>query len=503
MRWMRTLRARVAAAGVLAVAIALAAVGIAVVSTFSNTERDQLDKRLTDRAQAAREALGPPGAGPPGDARGAPPQGGPPPVVPRRFLPRGAAPGGAPRFPGREGPPDATRQLDEALARGAESARIVVGGRVLSTFGAPTPSAGFPEAGNVGAVETVSSGGKRYRSLTLEGRVRMGTGAARDAQLQVAAPLGEVDERIADLRQKVILIGLGGLLLAALAILALETLAMRSLSDLRRQAAGLRSAEEPDARLPRGGPSEVDELAGTLNQMLERTAASAAAREEALSASRRFAADAGHELRTPLAAVAANLDTLQRHPDLDADQRAEMLRGLTEDSARMAALLDALQALARGDAAEAVPREPLDVADIADAAVQAARRRHPEAEFALDAPQDIRIQGWPDGLRLAIDNLLENAVKHGGSRVELSVRPDGVTVEDDGPGIPAGDRERVLRRFERGKNANGTGSGLGLALVEQQAKLHGGRVSIEDSPLGGARVRLEVLGQDGARGERS
>jgi two-component system sensor histidine kinase PrrB len=90
-----------------------------------------------------------------------------------------------------------------------------------------------------------------------------------------------------------------------------------------------------------------------------------------------------------------------------------------------------------------------------------------------------------------VDNLLENAARHGARTVRIDIDSHAVTVDDDGPGIPPTDRERVFDRFARGRDTRTPGSGLGLAIVAQQATLHGGRARVEDSPLGGARLVLE------------
>jgi signal transduction histidine kinase len=109
----------------------------------------------------------------------------------------------------------------------------------------------------------------------------------------------------------------------------------------------------------------------------------------------------------------------------------------------------------------------------------------------------VPIDGWEPGLRLLADNLLENAARHGrpGGRVVVTVRrgADGalLTVDDDGPGIPAPDRERIFEPFTRLASTNGTGSGLGLALVEQQVRHHGARIEVGESPLGGARFSVQ------------
>jgi two-component system, OmpR family, sensor histidine kinase PrrB len=249
----------------------------------------------------------------------------------------------------------------------------------------------------------------------------------------------------------------------------------------------------------------VRSLARTLNAMLARLKTSTEGTERALQATRRFAADAGHELRTPLTGLRANLDALERNPDLPVEQRQALVREITADQERMVHLLAGLQALARGEAAESLPREDVELADLVDASVYEARRRHPDVEFLLT--EDVGgaiVHGWGSGLRLIVDNLLANAALHGrkGGRVDIRLRRDGdalvLEVADDGPGIPAAERERVLEPFARGEATTAPGTGLGLAIVDQQAALHGGTMTLSDSPLGGLGVTVR-LPADGFR----
>ncbi|HEY8340489.1 MAG TPA: HAMP domain-containing sensor histidine kinase [Egibacteraceae bacterium] len=297
------------------------------------------------------------------------------------------------------------------------------------------------------------------------------------------------------------------LLVVAATGFRLAGVALRPLANLRAAAERVATTRDLAMRLPQGdGPEEVDALAGSLNAMLARLQASTAQVEATLEASRRFAAEAGHELRTPLTSMRTNLEVLAASPNLTAEEQ-RVLADVTREQARLLALLDGLQRLARGDAAEAVPRTRVDLADVVDAAVASARVRHPKATTAFTGPDEAPLDGWPDGLRLLVDNLLENACVHGrpGGRVEvaLDVVDDAVvlTVDDDGPGIPPAERERVFERFVRGRQTRAPGSGLGLALVAQQARVHGGVATIGDSPLGGARVTVR-LPVDGARPAR-
>jgi signal transduction histidine kinase len=121
-----------------------------------------------------------------------------------------------------------------------------------------------------------------------------------------------------------------------------------------------------------------------------------------------------------------------------------------------------------------------------------------DVEVVVEADDDLgSIWGWPGGLRLAVDNLVRNAVTHGqASRIMLAARRVGDTmtiiVDDNGRGLPVEEHEAVLGRFSRGSTAAGGGSGLGLALVVQQATLHGGRIELSDGPLGGLRATLTI-----------
>jgi signal transduction histidine kinase len=300
------------------------------------------------------------------------------------------------------------------------------------------------------------------------------------------------------LARRLILVNLGVLAVVGAVGLLLGGLALRPLATLQTAAERVASTRDLATRLPEGdGPEEVDALAGSLNAMLERLQRSTAQIEATLEASRQFAADAGHELRTPLTSMRANLDVLARSTNLSDDER-RIMADVTREQHRLLALLDGLQRLARGDAAGAVPKERLDLADIVDAAVTNAATRHPDAAITFDGPDDVPIAGWSDGLRLLIDNLLDNAVRHGRPDTRIAVTLDlrdgnaRLVVDDDGPGVPAGERRKVFERFVRGSGTSAPGSGLGLALVAQQAAVHGGGARIDDSPLGGTRVVVDL-----------
>ncbi len=131
-----------------------------------------------------------------------------------------------------------------------------------------------------------------------------------------------------------------------------------------------------------------------------------------------------------------------------------------------------------------------------------ARGRYPELLLRLEAPeQGPVVRGEAESLRMLLDNLVQNAALHGRPAGEVVVTaaslPGGgaeLLVDDDGPGIARADRARVLERFARGADAHGPGTGLGLSIASAQAVRHGGALTLEDGPLGGLRVRVQLPG---------
>jgi two-component system, OmpR family, sensor histidine kinase PrrB len=437
----RSLAARVVAASVAAVAVCLACGGIAVVLIAGHADRTALDKDIRR-------------------------------VVDRRAAPALLAVRGTARA---------------AVAPDADRFVRVIGpdGVTDASGGAPVPD-GFPRDAGAGAQPvTLSAGGQEWRAVERK--------IAKGRTLQVAARLQPLHDRAARLTRIVLAVAVVALILAALVARTLTRLALAPLGRLRAAARDVGEAADPARRVPADAEvAEVDELAADLNDMLERLQIAGAERDAALEAARRFAADAGHELRTPLTSLGVNLAALGSVAGSDEDAAAA-LRSSQAELARLGGLVEQLQALARGSSGPPQRVEPLDLVEIADAAVTAARRRHPEVAFALDAPaQTVPLAGDGEGLRAVLDNLVENAARHGGPRVVVTVAPGVLTVDDDGPGVPAEERAAILTRFGRGSGARGAGSGLGLAIVAAQAERHGGGLTLSESPLGGLRATVAL-----------
>jgi two-component system sensor histidine kinase PrrB len=482
MRAPRSLRARIALAAVAALALAYALAGALLIDGIERDGRNAVDRDLRQRGeQIARRP--------------------PPPRILRAPGRSGAVPRAIPVEPPVDGVGPGPPPEEERLLAGSGSfVQVAVRGQVVQQRGdVPADAPGVPSRDGL---STVTIGGSQWRALT----TTLGPGGG--VRVEFLSSLADVEHRVSNTRRLVVWLGLAALAVTALAAWFFTTLAVRPLARLRSGADRVSGAEDLTTTLPDDdGPDEVRALAHTLNQMLARLRASTIAMERALQATRRFAADAGHELRTPLTGMRANLDALERNPDLAQGDREALVREMVAEQERIVHLLDGLQALARGEAAETLPREDVELGDVVDAALYAARRRHPDVTYELTETSDgATLSGWEGGLRLLVDNLLDNAALHGrpGGRVDVGLaRDDGalvVQVDDDGPGIPAAEREHVLEPFTRGAGAAAAGTGLGLAIVAQQVALHGGELRLDESARGGlgVRVRLPLNGGVGA-----
>ncbi|MCQ8195331.1 sensor histidine kinase [Streptomyces rugosispiralis] len=257
---------------------------------------------------------------------------------------------------------------------------------------------------------------------------------------------------------------------------------------LRRQASDI-TATDLHRRLDLPPTAdEVGRLGATLNDLLARL-------DEATAHQRQFVADAAHELRSPVAAVRAELETAVRHPRVDFSAR---LPDLLEETVRLGRLIDDLLRLARLDAAPGTAlTADVDLDDLVRAEL---RRLHvrPGVAIGRGRVHPARVRGDADALSRAVRNLLDNAVRHARHRVEVTldtVRGEAVlSVQDDGAGIAPTDRERVFERFTRlddARSRDAGGSGLGLAIVRDVTTHHGGRVAVEGDGRG-ARLVLRL-----------
>ncbi|WP_405484570.1 sensor histidine kinase [Nocardia sp. NBC_00511] len=320
------------------------------------------------------------------------------------------------------------------------------------------------------AARTVTAGPDRYTVL-----VAADSESAEHAVTRVAA-----------------LVGFGGPLVVAAAALATYLLvgrSLRSVEEIRSRVAGIGAAGLAERVPVPVARDEIARLAETMNDMLARV-------EAGHVAQRRFVGDASHELRSPLAAITAALELARDRPQvLDAEligdtllPEAERMRYLIEDLLTLAAADENGLELRTGE---------VDLDDLA--AEQATALRTRGGLTVRTEIHPVRVIGDRPKLARALRNIVDNAAAHARTEVSVTVVAAGeralVTVDDDGPGIPVADRERVFGRFVRleADRARATGgSGLGLAIVAEIAGAHAGSVTIGESPRGGARFVLDL-----------
>jgi two-component system OmpR family sensor kinase len=281
---------------------------------------------------------------------------------------------------------------------------------------------------------------------------------------------------------------IGALIVAAVVALAgwaATRAALRPVDRMRVAAAAL----PPGERLPvPGARDELRALAEEFNALLAR-------RDEAVTRLERFTGDAAHELRSPVAAIRAQAEVAVAHPD--PDLTGETLRAVVDEATRLTTLLSDLLALARADAGQRPPAQPVDLVAAARAAMDRANSRCSALDdpvLQLVAPTPAEVGASPSEVALVLDNLVANARRYARSLVRISILPAGrvvrLLVEDDGPGIPAADRERIFDRFVRLSPEAGGGAGLGLALVAALVHGRGGVVSAGATPTGGGRIEV-------------
>ncbi len=337
-----------------------------------------------------------------------------------------------------------------------------------------------------------------YANTTINGvEYRVRTFSVAGASIALGAPVAETQRRIAELHWRVLGI-CGGVIVGTVVVGWFFSLIMIDPFRLLAQQARAINAQSKPEEVQVRGVSEAVEIGEAVEGMLARIGDEQAKTRAALEAARDFAAVASHELRTPLTAMRTNLEVLSTL-DLGAEQRDEVIGDTMRTQSRIEATLTALERLAQGQLTTADDFVPFDITELLDRAAHDAERVYPQLRVGLVPSPAVLMVGMPVGLRLVIDNAIANAVRHGGAtEVRLAVSSlrglVQITVDDNGRGVPESERAAVFERFSRGSTASHSGSGLGLALVAQQAELHGGTAELDKGPLGGARLTLQLAG---------
>jgi two-component system sensor histidine kinase MprB len=327
--------------------------------------------------------------------------------------------------------------------------------------------------------------------------------------VQLVRSLASVDDTLADLRIVLFLVFAGGAVLAAVTARALAQRVLAPVARLDEAAAHVAETEDLTRRIEVTGEDELADLGRRFNAMLARLEHSRAELDESHSEQRRLIADASHELRTPVTSLRTNIEVLADGEVVEAD-RERLIADVVVQTEELSELVGDLVDLARGEGPSET-REPVRLDELAAESVERARRHSPELEFELDARPAI-VDGDPERLARALNNLLDNAAAHGAGPVLVSVDGQGVRVRDHGPGLAAGEAEHLFERFYRGNRSRETpGSGLGLAIVKQVVESHGGSATARNAEGGGAEFELNIPGSAGvelsaaerARGRRA
>jgi two-component system sensor histidine kinase MprB len=299
--------------------------------------------------------------------------------------------------------------------------------------------------------------------------VRVYVGPFADGQaLQAAQSLEDVNATMRRVTLVLVLVSLGGVVLAAMLGGIVGGSAMQPVRRLMRGTRYVAATQDLSRRVEAVGDDELAGLARSFNAMLEALA-------ESRRAQRQLVADASHELRTPLTTVQANVELLSRAHELTPDDREQLREDLLSQLRELTGLVGDLVELARERAPES-DLEELDLAALVESCVERMRGHGPSLRFVAGL-EPCLVRADRVRLERAVTNLLDNARKWSpdGGTVEVEVSGGELVVRDEGPGIEAADRPHVFDRFYRSAESRRLpGSGLGLAIVRQVAEMHGG-----------------------------
>ena len=338
-------------------------------------------------------------------------------------------------------------------------------------------------------IETVVTEDGRYRVVTAavpEERRESFEVLRSVAAIQLFREISAEEAAITGLAWSLFAVALAGLVVVALASWVIGNWLATPVRRLTGAAERLAELDAPPERIEIGRADEIGRLAESFNRMLSTL-------EVGKEQQRRLVADASHELRTPLTSVRMRAEFLAANPDIDDDERESMLHGAVADIEQLSALVDDLVDLAAAVRSGDEPPEPVTLSDLADEVAErtsvATNRR-----IEVDADRSSALVR-PTMIRRAMQNLVDNAAKYSPDPAPITIRIDRGRIEviDGGPGIAPEDADHVFDRFYRSPKARTRpGNGIGLAIVQQVATVHGGSTWVGAAPSGGARVGFSV-----------
>jgi two-component system sensor histidine kinase MprB len=474
-----TLRSRIAAVASVSVALAVLAAAIGLYVAVRSDLRGEVDSALRARAQGFPVSPAGFGGQPPGGDAGSSAQG-----APHSGGGGGPGAGGGPGGDGGHagGFPGAVEPAPFGAASGyvqfvsRQGTVYVPGGQGSAPTQLPVTAADrrIAARGTGSSLTDRSVKGTKLRVLTV--------GSPAGAVL-VARPLTEVEHELSRLLLILALIGVGGIVLAALLGTLVARTALAPIARFTRSTETLTGSLDLSRRLQVDGRDELARLADSFNATLD-------ALERSVQAQRHLIADASHELRTPIASLRANVQILGEAERLPAHEQEALRRDIIEELDELTALVGDVLELARGASAQGPP-DDVRLDELVEAAVRRARRRG-DVRYELSVEPTV-VAGAADRIARAVSNLVDNARKWSpaGSLVEITLKDAVLEVRDRGPGFEEGDLAFVFDRFYRASDARKlSGSGLGLAIVRQAAESSGGFVEARNADGGGALLRV-------------
>jgi two-component system, OmpR family, sensor kinase len=305
-------------------------------------------------------------------------------------------------------------------------------------------------------------------------------------KVSFSASRASIDHAVTNLLLIELLVAASAFVLATLLVLKGTRTALRPLSSVIDTATRIAEGNSKLRLQPSRTDTELGSLASAFDQMVDALEKAVEDARTSDAATRRFLADASHELRTPIAALQSSVETLLREQP-ERPERDRLEAAVARESERLGRLVDDLLGLAR---LEAHPnRTSVDLASIARPLVEDAHARAPRAAITLSADNDTTVRGDPDALERSLRNLIDNALAAiqptGLIEVQLQ-RCNGCVqarVADDGPGVPEHQRERIFERFVR-LDSSKPGHGLGLAIARRIAQQHHGDLTCDPTPTG-------------------
>jgi two-component system, OmpR family, sensor kinase len=463
------LRARVLAGVVLITLIALAGFDIAAVTALRGYLLNQTDSSLTavsNQIQGPRlhELL-------PGAKRPAPPPAFLPPPVLQRLI----------------------GQFYVAFVHGNDKVVIFPAGPDVTPRA--TAANWYVRGGSVSRIQTVPGGGDQVA-------VRLRSVHTDSGTLLVSTSLAHVNNTVGHLVLILIIGSAAAALLVFGGVGLVVRRGLRPIEAMAAQADRITAGDLTDRVQPQDSRSEVGRLGTALNGMLTRIEASVAEREASQEATRRFFADASHELRNPLASLRANAELYQQGALSSRPQVDQAMHRIAAEAQRMSSLVDDMLRLARLDQHPGQEHEPVDLTALVQDCVERAQVTGAERAWHSHVAPGLTVNGDAELLRRAVDNLLANVRAHTAAGTTATITATGsadlVTVEvsDDGPGVPAGQLPHIFDRFYRaGPQAHRPGSGLGLAVVAAVAAAHEGTAGAALNDPHGLRITLTLPGR--------